>query len=272
MPMESWRTAGVTALDLTGGVQPISVTETYLQQVLKVQQPKVVMLDLYMVGQTAEFQTVDAHNSLDHMPPGLPRLAAVSRSIEATQWFEMLWPLQVYHSRWVQVGRQDFAPDKYSGVAFARGAAYIPESAPISLERKFTDISEAAYQRDLAYIRSMAQRCERSGAQLLLFTAPTPWQARVGEDLLLARLERDLAADNPSVRYLDLGAGQEFGLDASKDFKDELHVSFSGAVKTTESLTKYLVKTYGLQDHRPDEIAGAWDTSLAQYDEVFKRQ
>ena len=61
-----------------------------------------------------------------------------------------------------------------------------------------------SYQRDLVFIREMAQVCEANGARLVLFTSPSPYRLAVGDQLLLTRLQSDLQPEFPSVGYLDM--------------------------------------------------------------------
>jgi hypothetical protein len=270
MPMEMWRQAGVTGLDLTAEVQPISVTLGYLKCVLGTQDPSVVMVELYMFGQEASFDLTEAHNSMDHMPSGLTRTGTTLRSVEPTAWADVLLPLNMYHSRWSELTVRDFLPGKNSNVAYARGAMYFSRAEPVSEQVAYSGMREEAYQRDIACIREMARLCEAKGTRLVLFTSPSRWRPGIGDQLLLTRLEADLGTVFPSVSYLDMNTvAQDIGVDYKTDYGDELHVNHRGAVKLSRWLAGHLTREYGVADHRGDAIASRWNAALRKYDEVF---
>ena len=93
MPMEMWRESGVTALDVTSGTQPMSLTYEYLRQSLTQQHPKVVLLELYMMGRADSFTLQRAHTNLDYMPMGVPRAAGILESTPPSEWLELFVPL-----------------------------------------------------------------------------------------------------------------------------------------------------------------------------------
>lgn len=237
MPLEMWRENGVSVLNVTAGVQPLTATHAYLEQVLKTQEPKVVLFELYMVGKDPRYRIADAHNSFDRMPRGIPRARAIMQSVDATGWFELAFPLQAHHNRWPDLQRSDFFEEKSSGVAYARGAAYITDSEPIQLQERPSPMTEAAYTQDLEHIAQMADLCESKGIQFVLFSSPSPWVLTVGPDRLLDRLESDLAPRFSGIAYLDMNpVAISLAIDPEKDFKDELHLNYRGATKISRWL------------------------------------
>jgi hypothetical protein len=271
LPMEMWRAQGITALDVAGQVQPYSVTTAYLEQVLTEQRPKVVMLDLYMCGKETPFSLVRAHTSLDRMPAGIPRTMAILGSIDATGWFEAFVPLQTYHSRWAELTQRDFQLRKATRDDYARGAKYLPAVASMPATAAYEQVVESAYVRDLGYVRRMARMCADSGAAFVVFSTPTRWQQRVDGRPLMSRLEADLKAEYPEVRFLDMSSvAASIGIDPALDYADELHLNHRGAVKVSVWLGRDLARTYGLQDRRGEALAAGWNEALRRYDAVFK--
>lgn len=268
-PMEMWRESGVTALDVTSAIQIIPVTTDYLEQVLTTQHPKLVMVELYMVGKRSTFDLYAAHKSLDYMPRGIPKLKGILTGAAPGHWYDLVVPLNLYHSRWSELTLEDFSPEKHSSYAYARGAYYLAEAKPLG-EPLLDIATEEAYQRDLPYLRRMAELCAKQDVRLVLYTAPSQYRMFVEGAPLLDRLRSDLGAF-ANVDYLDLGsAAESAGLDPSTDYRDEGHLNHRGAVKISRWLADELVASYGLEDHREDALAAKWDADLAKYDEVFK--
>ncbi|NTU72319.1 MAG: hypothetical protein HGB10_10960 [Coriobacteriia bacterium] len=270
-PLELWRENGITATDVSGGGQVISATLASLKTALRYQKPKVVMLEVHMVGGRTAFEDLPrAHTNLDYIPLGIPRLVSIADSVPATAWPEFVMPLQAYHSRWPQLTRYDFYPLKRSSLAYARGGINLPQIEPLSGETTKTAVVLADYEKDLVLVRELADVCERSGARLVLFSAPTYSEQFVGDRLLLDRLQADLSADHPEVDYLNMnGMRDEAKLDPKTDYKDAHHLNFWGAAKASTWLARYLRDEYDLPDNRSAPYAARWDADLAQYQSVF---
>jgi len=272
-PMEMWRHAGVTALDLTGAIQIMPVTLQYLKQALATEKPKVVFVELYMVGKRSTFDTTVAHKNLDYMPLGLPKVEGVLSSVTPGGWFELLFPLQTYHSRWTELKNTDFSLNKHTSYAYGRGAYYLHEASVVPTQPMLDSIGEEAYQRDLVVVKEMARSCDQKGVRLVLYTSPSPYRLAVGNTLLLDRLQADLGADYPGVSFLDLNpVAKQLKIDPSTDYKDELHVNHRGAVVLSRWLADYLLREHGVQDRRRSAFASRWNDELATYDSVFKAE
>ena len=240
------------------------------EEAMKDQHPKVVMLELYMMGRADTFTLERAHTNLDYMPMGVPRAAGILESTPPSEWLELSVPLVTYHSRWAGLTRDDYQWDKYSRSTYARGASYISGVASIPVNPPPSDIALSAYTDDLAYVRKIARLCADNDAQLVLFTSPSPHVMWVDGQPMLLRLQNDLTAEYPDTRYLDMNSLIEpIGLDPNTDYKDELHLNHRGAVKVSKWLATTLAREFQLPDRRSESLADKWNSSLAQYDKVF---
>jgi len=271
LPMELWRTSGVTAVDVTCGGQNLSATLSYLEQALESQDPEVVMLEVSMMGsRRIRADLTTAHNNFDDMPRGAPRTMGILRSTPPTAWPELFFPLESYHSRWATLMRYDFMPDKRAKRPWDRGSLYLPQSTPMTGESTPTVIATANYQADLTWIREIARLCNRRGARLVLFAAPSLDPTYVADRPVLVRLESDLREELPNLIYLDLNhRTAEMGIEPATDYKDVAHLNHRGAVKLSKWLARYLTQEHGLPDHRTDELSSRWNQALVRYDREF---
>lgn len=272
LPMEMWRSRGITALDIASGDLSVPASIAFLDQSLRTHNPRVVMLEVHTVGRRVEFGISEAHGAFDYMPPGIPRTRAILQTVAPNEWFELLFPLQVFHSRWNGLGQFDYLADKRAKYAFARGAAYLPEVTPVSGVAVALGAPERDYLDDLTEVKQFVQYVEQHGARPTLFLAPSMTHQTVNGEPILRRLERDLSEEFPSVEYVDLNdVVDEIGINPSTDYKDDRHLNHRGATKTTRWLASYLHREYDLADHRTDIFADEWNKDLATYDEMFKR-
>ncbi len=270
LPMELWRSAGVTALDVTSGALSMPATLAFYRQTRQAHRPRIVMLDVHMLGSRKAFDLENAHGAFDYMPVGVPWLEGIMTSVEPRDWFEVIFPLQRYHSRWATLGFWDCNPTKMTTYGYARGARYLPTAVPVSDTRAPIDKPEAGYLDELRYVKEIARQVEADGGQLVLFSAPSMNPFTVAGEPLLSRLERDLATEFPAIDYLDLDpVTTQVGVNPQTDYKNESHLNHRGAVKISRWLGDHLAQEYGLADHRGDSIAGQWNSDLAKYDALF---
>ena len=271
-PMEMWRTRGITALDLTGESQRMPLTRAYLEQAISDNNPKVVLVDVGILGKQAGLLPAAAHDNLDPMPWGLPRARAILATMSPAHWEELFFPLSLYHSRWTELTRDDFMPDKYTQYAYSRGGTYWNEVVPVEPNLPPDNVDETAYEQDLVNVRAMARACEAKGIKMVLVESPTGQPFRVAGQPMEDRLRSDLSPEFPSLSYLNLSTVTAIGIDPKKDFLESNghHLNFMGDMKTSRWLAGYLAKEFGLADHRHDAFAARWDAALRRYDEVFQ--
>ena len=270
-PMEMWRTKGITAIDLTGETQRMALGRAYLEQALKASSPKVVLIDIGNLGKQAGLLARAAHNNLDPMPWGLPRARAIVTTMNPAYWEELFFPLSLYHSRWSELSRWDFMPDKDTRDSYARGAAYWKMVVQVAPNLAPDNVDETAYMQDLPNLRAMVRMCADRGIKVVLFSSPRGEPLRVAGQPFLDRLKSDLSSEFPSLSYLDLNTVAAIGIDPKKDFLETNggHLNFRGDKKTSIWLGGYLASTFDLPDHRHDAFAPQWNAALKQYDQVF---
>ncbi len=271
LPMELWRTHGFTCVDVTAGGQTIPTTLAYLEQALETQRPRLVMLEVSMIGRRSNYADIArAHANFDDMPGGSAKTLGVLRSIEPTGWPEFFFALQGYHSRWPELTAYDFLPDKRAKMPWHRGALYLPIVEAIDSVPTTGVVGEADYRADMAVIKQIVARARDEGARVVLFTAPSFAPLEVGGVPLLSVLRSDLGDAGGTVTYLDMSSKVgEMGISVSTDYKDKTHLNHRGAVKLTRWLGEYLAAAQGLPDHRADYMSERWDAALRRYDKDF---
>lgn len=270
LPMEMWRTHGITSVDLAGPIQTMPVTRAYFEQALKTQSPQVVLLDTTTIGKQEVLTISYAHYSLDHMPIGLARSRAITTVTDASQWEELVLPWVAYHSRWAELTDADWSIDKFSGDRSLRGSAYWAQSKPMTLPFTEDAVSEESYLEDLPYIEQMAQLAEDHDIKLVIFSTVISAHQVVDGQPLMERLREDLSGDYPSVDYLDLNQVRgELNLDDARDWLDDHHLNHRGAVKASAWIANYLSERHGVSDRRSAPFAAAWNDTLANYDRDY---
>ena len=123
-PMELWKDYGLTSYNLAGHGASLAASYWELRLAVQYHKPKVAVLDVLFAGsQTTEMSIGLAHEMLDSYPLSRLKVEAVRDLFEESGTrAEMLFPLDVYHSRWKDLdsemvrrglrGEKDDSPEK----------------------------------------------------------------------------------------------------------------------------------------------------------------
>jgi hypothetical protein len=268
-PAVLWKASGVRAYDLSGSEQSLLTTLPYLDEALKTQHPKVVALDMHMFSSdNFPLSENQKRSNLTMMPLGLPKLQAISEAIPASEWTRYLIPLEQFHSRWNELGKADFDPNKWKShhdnlyLGYRRVDKVVPQQP--SADSKPVD--EGLYEQNYRQVAAIIEHAQRANAQVLLIVGPSSRPHL--HDKWMARLRPDIARDFPNVRILETQLhGAEMGLDFRKDYYDEWHLNRQGAEKYSAWLGQQIAKMIDSPRLASDTLDSAWRTALARYEE-----
>ena len=242
-PMENYREHGITSYVCASNAQTLNMTEMTLKQVFEKQHPKVVALEAYSIHRKVLFN-----------------ISLISRA-------ENLLSITKFHNRWKAVGdipALDFL--KSTITDDNKGYRYYTASAPVINPNNYdnpTDEIKHVPAENEKVFKEILDFCNENGAQLLLFNVPHMrlWNYKSHNGV------QELA-DKYGVPYIDMNITDEeiVGIDWSKETIDMGdHLNYSGAVKTSEYLGKYLENNYSLEDHRGDAAYSDWSEALERY-------
>ena len=237
---------GIRSNNFAQNGQVLPQTWFALQEALRRQKPKVVVLDVYKVVQDTLINSRTAmHYTADHMRLGAPKLRMLWELLPAGERAEYLFDLIAYHTRWKELTEADFAPPDTSGLGFEpltghytpwEGWAVLPE-----------EIKAPPAEIEIEYLDRIVSLCREEGIELLLLTVPltTPEEDELDRQAVLNGMS-DYAAEH-GLPYLNLmHCAEEMGFDFMTDMADMYHVNARGAEKVTDYLGEYLLSHYSL--------------------------
>jgi len=263
-PLEVWDKTGIASCNIAQNGQIIPETYYALMECFRYQSPKVVVLDVYKMVESAKMGlTVSFHFTVDSMRLGLPKLRAIFDLVPADQRAEYLVDLITYHTRWKELTESDWKPLdttlKGSEMLFdtVSNAGYVPcaetDTAPVN------DVA-------MDYLSRIVALCKKHGAQLLLVALP------------FTDTENDGLKRQQTVNAVEVWAGEQgipflnyiylnnvTKIDFSTDYYDAYHLNDRGALKITDQLAQYLSEHYDLPDRRNEADYASWDDAAAVY-------
>ena len=258
IPALIYEKSEIPSFVLASPVQPMPLSYFYLCEALKTQSPSLVAIEvsqLYM-------DSIDVYTQvgIDYMPFGKNKLRAIFSSEADNIRGELLFPMEVYHSRWDELSRDDFSR---AGVDMLAGYTYLSDATgKAAANREVLDASieeeKAKIDRNYSYLDKIHSLCRERGIVLFCFLSPSADALGEAETAEIARyLEK---SGVPFVDYSHADASESLGLSES-DWFDSSHLNVEGAKKLTTALCDELENL--LPDYRcPQSTSSLWEERI----------
>ena len=240
---------GISAVNTAQNSQIIPETYYVLMETFRVQNPKLVVLDIYKLLQDQKISSRESlHFTLDGIRLGVPKIKAVYDLVEKGERAEYLWPVIAYHTRWKDVDGADLAAAADIVKSGGRGGQLLDGSYDNS-GYQLPGRGETAPIGPIAmdYLQRIVSLCKDNGAELLLIAVP--FGDDYDDEYKGKRQQTVNAAEKwakeQGIPFLNLPyMNSQTGLDMSSDFADRAHLNEKGNRKITDFLAKHILKNY----------------------------
>lgn len=272
-PITLWQEYGLTSY-IRGSAQQMIWQSYYLmEEMLERETPEVVVFNV--LSMKYDQPQSEAYNRLniDGMKLSPQKIKAAEASLtEGESVISYIFPLLRYHSRWNEIGSEDFEylfnrdTKSHNGFlmrADVRAADSIPVSSPLA---DYT-FGENSYK----YLDKMTQLCKEKGVELVLVKAPSlypEWYEQWDKQI-------EQYADKNDLLYINFNENiEEIGLDYTQDTYDMgLHLNLSGAEKLASYFGGILTENFKFKDYTTDEkVKSVWAKKVAAYDKMEQKQ
>lgn len=272
-PAVLWEEFGINSY-IRGSAQQLIWQSYYLlEDTLRYETPDVVIFNVLSMKYDEPQKEAYNRMTLEGMEWSLSKVKAVCASMtEGESFLDYVFPLLRYHSRWSELGADDFnymfRMEKVSHNGYymrvdVKPAENVPEGR-ILADYRFGD---NVYR----YLDKITQLCKEKGIRLILVKAPSlypywydEWEEQMDE----------YAAENDLLYINFLELIEETGVDFETDTYDAgLHMNLAGAEKITRYLGEVLKREVGLPDRRGEEhLSAVWEGKIAAYEQEMKEQ
>lgn len=248
IPARIYENTGHTTYVLSAPYMMPNTAYYYIKEALKTQSPKVIMLEA-----TSFFFTINEADyykvNIGYMPYSLNRLEATLFAAPKTEKLGLLFPLFNYHERWEQYTlKEHISPRPDATSDLMAGYTFLSKAEPQSerFEREFLCTDEE-YEKNVSYIDKIKKLCDKEGIELELFIVPAC-------EYVSPKLTEDLRQVAGSIKVTNFNDHfNEIGFDLETDFFDKRHVNFTGALKFSDYLSRYIEENYELKHNEHDE-------------------
>lgn len=271
-PMDLWNDYGITSFNAGIGDQTIPATYFELRELLKVQKPKVVVIETVYIFNDG-MMTAAGEERLHWLVDNVPLSFGISEAIQTliqedhpkTEYYLNFYN---FHNRWKELSEADFKPSLQSS-KYNRGAdmrLYNLHSVieyPTVVPRNETEIPP---ELPLEYLHKIIELCREKGIELVFMAQPY----YIGSEQLKMMNYVDVVVKDYHIPYVNFFyLLNEIDFDFAKDMAEAYHMNYFGVKKLTSYLGEYLQTNYQLEDHRRDPaIADLWNRDY----ETFVRE
>lgn len=236
-PMELWKNYGITSYVAGKPGAKISETKDILEVALRHQKPKVVLLE------TNNLFRYRASNS-------------DAQTSELADIIYRIFPFLKYHNVWKNITLAG------NGNTFM-GFKFNANIAPYTGRRTGKTVTgNRITPATLRYLDDIQKMCKKSGARLILYSAPSPKCYTAKKTRLLKKLcrKRGLAYINLNSIEKDLGINW---LTDTRDRGD--HLNTAGALKVSDYMGNYLSTACGIPNRSHTVLARSWNRLYRTY-------
>ncbi len=265
-----WEEYGIAAYDLCGAEQPFWVSRFYLEEALKTQSPKLIILDAKASTYKQEYskrgRTILSTFGIRDLDV---RMRAIKACVGEEDFldFAIAWP-QI-HANYKDVTPEHFRYPPTNGGRGPNWKGYI-ESTPTEKHTQpiieWTGDRFPMQAREQQYLEELLAIAREADIPVLVTGIPNP--DYIHDHLYYAELF--VVAQNDGVRIINYNDPEErLRLDYASDFSDWQHLNVKGSVKFSRRLGKDLMKYYDLPDRRGDEKYVSYDLCAKDWYEKY---
>ncbi len=238
-PLQVYHDTGITSYVAAQPLQNITEMKHMLTVALSTQHPKVVMLETDVF-----YRDIGSVSGLEDI---------LEESLNT------LFPVFQYHNIWKMLGASDYT----TNTSWKGYYLHNDVNAFTALDSYMTASNQQKklFWLNMIVLQQIKKEVEDAGAQLILYSAPSPVNYNMAKHNYLKSLSEEWG-----ITYIDFNAiADEIGIDWSKDTRDAGdHLNDSGAWKVTDYLISIL-ETMDLPDHRGDSAYSSWDEMADQF-------
>lgn len=238
---------GITSYDFCANEQPLWISYYYIKEVLKHQDPEVIVLDVFTAyGADYEAEGI-THFSLDDLPMSINKIQAIQASVPPGERYAYYFPIAKYHNTWTDLYQRKTElafyqeKDPYKGYSpFVFAAEYTEGAKP---EVVMQTESEPIPDRALLWLNNIVTLCEEEDVELLLTKTPNGHAER-------QKLYNSVAdfAEEHNIPFYNMNVLAD----------GQAHINVIQAEKISQMMGDYLVSHYDLEDHRNDSAYASW--------------
>ena len=263
-----WSDYGFSAFNLCGPAQPIWNTYFYLEEALKTQKPKAIILDTYMLYVSNEYdEAANAIKNTDGLKWSQTKIDAINASFDTektgNQYF-FSW--MQYHSRYSDLSQNDFYPYQGNEEMYKNHKGFYCYFKTTEIQNKdYSDESECSVlpEKGETYYRKIIELAKSKNIPIII--TAIPFNADSFNIKYINEAQRIASEyDVPFYNFLKEHK-YDLALNYETDFADKQHLNHNGNTKLTRFFGEILKKEYNITDKRGNDKYASWEADAQVY-------
>jgi hypothetical protein len=233
IPRQLEEETGVRGYTFTTSQQPMWITYFYIEEFLKYQSPKLIVLDVRELALEDEYAAEGTNRTaLDNITLSDTKIQAIKVSIPKKDRASYYFSFIKYHSRWKELKKSDFSIDYLKQTDSERGYVRLTSTTKdiTPIEQIDKDLTAPIPAKSLEYLERIVKLLNEKGIELLLIKSPS--NPSKEEQMLYNSVDK--FANENGIKFINYNLlYDEIGIDINKDFYDKGHLNETGAKKFT---------------------------------------
>lgn len=265
---------GIASYDIATGGEAIWTTYYSMEEALKYQQPKVALVDVYMLQRGDLYD--DTHNVTATF--GMKRSLTWFKSVMATVpehkiYYITRYPL--YHTRYKSLTEDDFKSseelyqDIIKGFLVDENHWKTKPMADVSGMKYTDEVSEEPFPpRVEEYLEKIVALAKEKNIKLVFIQ--TPYYCTEETAAKFNQLTKFVDGENVFYWDCNRDVGSRIVLDNKVDFRDDNHLNWIGSQKLSRYLAEKLSEEFDFEDHRGEPEYAGFEQEYTYYSDLVK--
>ena len=267
VPMKLWEDYGITSYVLAQQQQIIECSYAYINEVLKYQSPKLIVLDIYSLLSGHTIPSINIiRKSIDYMKWGMNKLKLIEELVKDEDMYEYFNNyLNHDTSKYIETTYEDMNErnefitgeiysistlDKFKRFLYCQVIHARAENVEYHGKSKLKDEMKS-------YLKKIIKKAQKENIDILCTNMPYLLESGDWEET--EDLENFLK--DKGVHFLDFNRHNNVQIDLNTDFIDDGHLNYGGAKKVTKYIGEYIMKNYNIkfEDKRNNAEYKVWN-------------
>lgn len=236
---------GLAAYNYANNWQKMDTTLLFLKDALKTQQPKVAVIETYMVGShpNDELNGEVYYTRAIKWSKDKANYLCKRFGKKLNNYIGYFIPIAAFHDNWANINA-DFWMDNSSKRMYLRtlGQSKVDFNVPISIPDYQSFQQEELDEESLALLDEIVSICKENDIKVIFITTPMDEKYSYFDAM-------EEYAQKHEVTYINyFSLMNEIGIDCNADFYDGSHLNVQGAYKVSHHLGNYLKNNYNIED------------------------
>lgn len=258
-PTELYNRYGIGSYNYGCNWQNINTTLLFLEDSLRSQKPKVVLIETYIVDSYKENQNIDGEI---YYTTAIPEFECKQKYLKQAfgddieRYLSYYMPLCAFHDNWTNINESSFNKNRKDVYDFYKTMGFVSSDAvtKVTIPNVNTFQQAELNEGSLKILDEIMNICNENNIDVIFYTAP--YQG----EYLYSDAMKSYAKENNAVYFNLFEYIDEIGFDGDTDFSDEGHLNTSGSNKVADFFGEYLKLNYDLTDFRNIE-SNLWESA-----------